>query len=1014
MAGVITRSSFYFLTELTAERVQRLLSHTRMKEVSRICKVYFSSDTKPAAKTNNLLCQYNEIKKRYPEFVVLFQVGDFYEIYGKDAIDVSQKLSLRLTKSATVSKLMAGFPVRSLNSWLTPLVQHGFQIAISQQIPEKTSKSSKLIHRDVVRLVTPGTVLEPLEPDANYLLSLTRGPGGSLGVAWVDISTGEFHLATSTLDTLEEDLTRINPAEILITARDMEEANPSPNYKVPKKLSKPPLSCVEKFHVTTIPEEWFDNSDPTSQNNIKHFLSTNTANFSSIELCAGVALLNFLSYTQKDVTPILNKPSQYNHQTHMAIDSNTRRSLELTEPLMNSDKKATLFGVMNTTCTHAGRRLLHARICAPSTQVHVIQSRLNSVEMFYNDRHLNEEVRQCLKRCPDIERTLQKVATSMAGLADLRLIRDSIIIYSNIRDLLRSSIAHESISVIGLLRALDYEAMEGLRTKLEQAVGHVESVEASVLEGYSDEADEIRAKIGENEQQVKDLMESYRSLLNIPKLTISPHRAFIRVVEIPSSKEAVMADREDFVRVDGVTGKVRYSTLRLQELNAELKSLQEHHERTQKALSNDLCHQVTRHADQLRQLARTLAEIDVASSLGLLALTRGYTKPKIVTTTDFRVSGGRHPVVDLLRPDSFVCNDCDLSKKRVWIVTGPNMGGKSTFLRQNALIAILAQAGSYVPAQQATVGIVDRLFARIGASDNLVQHQSTFMSEMLETAYILTNATEKSLVLIDEIGRGTSMLDGMSIAWAVTEHLHDVIRCRTLASTHFHQLARLTQALPAVACYHVTALLVDEGITFTFKVMHGTGQHSFGIDVARLAGIPKAVEARAREIARPFEKPSIGAESGQEWGDGEYSETSDGPESSVRYLRQELSAFDNIEVPTCAAASPHNTQNTILNHCNPDPLDSTIYEHPNRGICLTNTEPSHVLNTCHNNGEEWGELTPSRDAYGTEHPPSRHTDEVELVHSCHANGVLIIVPESLTSHEAKQIIVKAAEKCLFK
>jgi len=798
--------------------------------------------------------QYLLIKNKYPEFIVLFQVGDFYEIYGDDAVKVADKTSLRISRNPNVNKLMAGFPVRSLDSWLMTLVQQGFQLAICPQCPGKTPANSRLIHREVVRLVTPGTLLEPLKPDANYLMSIAQGPDSSLGLAWLDLSTGEFHLGVSSLENLEEDLSRINPAEVLMAEEHLEDSKVQHNHKTGMNMKRSPLEKVKDFHLTLVPSDWFNMDSSQQTSSIPQlFTSLSSSQFSSLEMAAGAALLKFVSYTQRDIAPLVSQPSKFSHLTHMAIDSNTRRALELAKPLMGTDKKATLFGVMNNTVTASGQRLLYSRLCAPSTEVDVIQKRLDAVEFFCMNRHLAEELQKNLKLCPDIERKMQRVATGVANLSDLRSIHGAIVLYKNILSLLYDTYFNSNLQAIDHLLMEEFNQLDGLFTELDTAVGQLIS-EYSVMEGYSNTADEIKERLDDNATQVDELRDLYREALKIPRLVINNHKSFIRIVEIPATKMALLEGNQDFVFLEKTSDKARYSTLKLQELNAKLKALQEEHEQVQRALSEDLCNQVTSHAEGLKQLAISIAELDVSSSLALLALQRGYVKPTVGNEKEFDVKGGRHPVVDMLQPNSFVCNDCDLGEKNVWIVTGPNMGGKSTFLRQNALIAILAQAGSFVPAQSATIGIVDRVFARIGASDNLVQYQSTFMSEMLETAFILAQATEQSLVVVDEVGRGTSMLDGLSIAWSVIEHLHSVINCRTLASTHYYQLAKLADILPRVDCHHVTAKNSRDGISFTFKVTHGCDQKSFGIDVAKLAGVPTLVETRARELLQNLEE----------------------------------------------------------------------------------------------------------------------------------------------------------------
>ncbi|XP_065834840.1 DNA mismatch repair protein MutS-like isoform X2 [Oscarella lobularis] len=792
-----------------------------------------SPDLLRLAKTP-LFGQFTAIKKQHPDCLLLFQVGDFYELYGDDAELAGGRTSLRVTQKSGVP--MAGFPVRSLDDWTKVLVEEGFKLAICNQTPDKSPATSKLFHRRVIRLVTPGTVLEPVHPDANYLMAIATGPGQSLGLAWMDISTGEFKIGLSSVESLSEDLERIRPTELLVPVGFLDRLSDS-MARFGNRGFKQRASQISNQLQEIFTNELADDYWKTSQLKVS----------SDLEAKAASALIQYVEYTQKSRAPILNAPSQFSSQEHMAIDPNTRRALELTRSWTDGTKRGSLLNCIDKTVTASGKRLIQSQLCSPLLNVARINRRLDAVNFFHSNKHLAHSVQLTLKKLPDVERLFQKISVSNSSTLDLNSLLSAIQLAEEIKVLVMP-VAKEKDEE-RLLNGLDVSL--SLRTELENSVQNIGS-DGNIMEGYSKELDDLRGQLASNEEAVESLCAKYRSSCGIARLAIVPNKHFSRVVEVPASSASKfiqsLSNETGIARVGQTTVKVRFSTAKLQELNGEYQRISAAISDHQNQVFQSLCQKVSEHAGDIKSLSSTLARLDIASSLALVAHDRGYVRPVMSDGIDFEVEGGFHPVVDALQPENFIENDCDLTAKRLWIVTGPNMGGKSTFLRQNALISLMAQMGSFVPASSAKLGIVDRLFARVGASDNLAKYQSTFMTEMVETATILTQATKRSLVVLDEIGRGTSTLDGLAIAWSVLEHLHSDTKCRTLSATHFTQLGRLTSKLSKSACYQAKARRTDDGVQFTFKIEPGICSESFGIDVARLAGVPDNVTKRAKEM----------------------------------------------------------------------------------------------------------------------------------------------------------------------
>ncbi|XP_062509462.1 DNA mismatch repair protein MutS-like isoform X2 [Corticium candelabrum] len=595
--------------------------------------------------------------------------------------------------------------------------------------------------------------------------------------------------------------------------------------------------------VNEMPNDWF-------ASRCMNTFSPLHTNMSELECQAANILVEYVRYTQREHIPPLLTPCQYASQEHMAIDASARRSLELTRSLGEGTKRGSLLGCIDKTVSAAGRRLLQQRLSAPLLSVDLIRNRLDVVQFFYENPHLATETRSILKTCPDIERILQKISLRRGNEIELNLLYFSMAVGDQLCEMLLTDMLGEpDVRLIPHLTGL--QPIEPLLSELERSVKDAGD-EKKLMSGYCSEIDDLRMKIVENEMSVDKLALDYRALSGLSRLAIVSHKAYLRVIELghrtASEFLSKMPTECAAIRVDQTSSKIRFSTTQLQELNNCWQQFNDSLQQCEQAAVESLCNQVTEVATAIRRLASSLAELDVASSLAILAHERGYTRPEVTAGTEFDVQCGVHPIVDVMQEDSSVGNDCNLTSNQMWIITGPNMGGKSTFLRQNALIAILAQIGSFVPAQSARIGVVDRLFARVGASDNLANYQSTFMTEMVETATILSQATARSLVILDEIGRGTSTTDGLAIAWSVLEHLHNITQCRTLSATHYSELGQLVSVLSHAACYQVTANRNSSGIQFAYRVVPGLCSQSFGVDVAHLAGVPHSVTDRAKVI----------------------------------------------------------------------------------------------------------------------------------------------------------------------
>ncbi|KAL6077109.1 DNA mismatch repair protein MutS [Balamuthia mandrillaris] len=779
----------------------------------------------------------------------------------------------KLTKRDKTSGIpMCGIPYHALDTYLEKFIKKGVMVAVCDQTEDVASakKRKSVVKREVTRLVTPGTLVEDrfLQPrQHNYLVSIARNPDNdTLALAWLDLSTGDFTVSTTYESVLEMDLARLLPGELLV------EENLFHDTKNGDKLK----NMFKLYHTTPLPSSAF--SEKTSKDLFKKAYSDKHTQakqilsaFSDLEVNAAGALLYYVQETQKGRLPQnMSLPSHFSSASTMAIDPHTRRSLELTRSLLEGERKGSLLAIMDKTVTPSGARLLASQLNSPLLDIQEINERLDTVDFFVLRPKLIKKLQELLKECYDMERCLQRISLAKGSPRDLAAIASTLQQARVIRQLLCSKpygadLPHHLQSKHAE-RALCPSSHENLVALLSKAlVADIPSVFSNgefIAPGFSAELDEIRKLRDSGTHTLKSLQQQYRIDLGIPKLKVKSNNIIGHFVEVPIAEASKLEkSKTHFAHCQTLTAAnvSRYKTDELTELESRVKTAANDALQLEMRLFEELCLQTLTTADTIRTTSAALAQLDVSSSLAALANEYNYVRPSLSEEPTLKIVGGRHPIVEAAQrqeqASSFTPNDCDLnSNSNLWLLTGPNMGGKSTFLRQNALITIMAQMGSFVPAQSAQIGIVDSVFSRVGASDDLARDRSTFMNEMIETSLILKHATPRSLVIMDEIGRGTSTLDGLSIAWAVIEHIHNELDCRTLFATHYLELAELKNTLQRLSCRTLAASEQRGGVLFLHKVVPGVAPKSYGIQVAELAGLPPSVCNRARKVLKHVDK----------------------------------------------------------------------------------------------------------------------------------------------------------------
>ncbi|MBC6405849.1 MAG: DNA mismatch repair protein MutS [Rhodospirillales bacterium] len=803
-----------------------------------------------AAETPFML-QYRALKADYEDALLFFRMGDFYELFFEDARQAAAALDIVLTcrEQRGESIPMCGVPAHAHESYLARLIRKGFKVAICEQLesPAEAKKrgTKSVVKRGVIRLVTAGTLTEDhlLEAGANNYLAALAQAGSAFGLAWLDLSTGEVQAEALKPEELAAALARLDPQELLVSEKLLQL----------EKLFE--LWAQWKARMTPLPPARFDSRNAEAR--LKdHYRIADLAAFGAFEraeIAALGTLIDYAALTQKGALPHLARPLRSGLAERLSIDAASRRNLELFEAQAGG-RKGSLIDAVDRTVTAAGARLLTQRLAAPLTDRRSVEHRLSEVAYFLSQDGQRSDLRARLKGVPDLERALARLTLGRGGPRDLASVRRALDLAGQVRSLL---IGGEELFAEPLTAM---EGQEGLQDRLQRALVAdpplLQRDGGFIASGYAAELDRLRSLGSDAKKLVASLQKRYAGESGVATLKVKHNNVLGYFVEVNPAQSERMND-PPFIHRQTLASAMRFTTPELADLEREILGADEKALAIELNLFADLLAEVCGRAEPLQKLARALARLDVASSLAQLAEAEDYTRPSLHDDDRFVIEAGRHPVVEqALRQagESFVANDCDLSaEQRLWLVTGPNMAGKSTFLRQNALIAILAQAGSYIPARRAEIGMVDRLFSRVGASDDLARGRSTFMVEMVETAAILNQAGPRALVILDEIGRGTATFDGLSIAWASLEQLHEVNRCRTLFATHYHELTRLQARLPRLANRSMRVSEHKGEVIFLHEVAAGSADRSYGIHVARLAGLPAGVVARAEEVLHQLE-----------------------------------------------------------------------------------------------------------------------------------------------------------------
>ncbi|MFM9842082.1 MAG: DNA mismatch repair protein MutS [Dongiaceae bacterium] len=816
-----------------------------------------------AAFATPAMAQYLASKRAHPDCLLFYRMGDFYELFFEDAVKAAKALDIALTKRGQHDGQdipMCGVPAHAMDGYLAKLIRNGFKVAVCEQMEDpaeakKRGGAKAVVRREVIRVVTSGTLTEDALLDArrhNYLVALADA-GGEIGLAWLDMSTGDFQTQPIAAVELGAALARLDPGEILLADRLLRDV----------KLFE--LFSDWKSALSPLPNPRFDSEN--GRRRLEKLYGVQAlegfGGFSRAELAAAGALVDYVETTQQGKLPRLSPPKRLARGAVLEIDAATRRNLELMRSL-GGERQGSLLSAIDRTRSGAGARLLAAWLSAPLTDPQGIAARQDMVAYFVAQEDLRGTLRERLRRVPDMERALSRLSLSRGGPRDLAAVRDALIEAAALRQQLESppKLGALPAALAETVRNLGHQAelVDRLTRALAEELPLIARDGGFIAPRYEPELDELRMLRDASRRLIVDLESRYRGETGISALKIRHNNVLGYYIETTATHaDKLLKDAARFIHRQTMASAMRFTTVELGDLEQRIATAADKALAIELALFADLVGEVTARAEAIAVAAGALATLDVASALAELAVEGRYCRPLVDGSAAFDIKAGRHPVVEqaLQRNASggFVANDCDLSEsRRLWLVTGPNMAGKSTFLRQNALIVLLAQMGSFVPAAAAHIGAVDRLFRRVGAADDLARGRSTFRVEMVETAAILNQATDRSLVILDEIGRGTATFDGLSIAWAALEHLHEINRCRALFATHYHELTSLAAKLPALAPHAMRVKEWQHEIVFLHEIAPGAADRSYGIHVAKLAGLPPAVVARAESVLEILEQ----------------------------------------------------------------------------------------------------------------------------------------------------------------
>lgn len=867
-----------------------------------------------------MMAQYLQIKKEHQDYLLFYRMGDFYELFLDDAVIASKALDIALTKRGKLDSQdipMCGVPFHAYESYLAKLIRQGYKVAICEQVedPKEAKKrgAKSVVKREVIRLVTAGTLTEEPLLDAkknNFLLTLAK-VNDTLGLSWLDISTGDFYLQEVALKAKDEGvvlagiLSRLNPVETVISDAYLQ------NPQIFNILND------YRDQLSVLPQARFnsENAKKRLETVFKVEAVEAFGNFTRAEITAAGVLLDYVENTQKGKIPLISKPVKVTESQIMEIDGATRRSLELVEAL-TGDKNSCLLGVIDRTVTGAGGRLLASRVSNPLKDIEGINRRLDSVEFFTRFNRIRQEVRAILKACPDIERAVSRLSLGRGGPRDLANIKTALAVVPQLKNLVMSFNQNTDEQILSefpdslktVLNNLGEHS--NLVSTLEQALAEDLPLLARdggfIREGFYPPLDEIKLLKNDSHKMIVELQNKYAEATGISNLKIKYNNVIGYFIEVQSKFAPEMLENKDFIHRQSVLNATRFTTVELTELENKIRGAADKALAMELEMFDNLVKDVRLASEDISRTAKAMAELDVSSALADLAVEKNYCRPQIDDSLVFDVKEGRHPVVENAiskeNAGAFVGNNCQLDDAhgRLWLLTGPNMAGKSTFLRQNAIIAIMAQMGSFVPCASAHIGVIDKIFSRVGASDDLARGRSTFMVEMVETASILNQADERSFVILDEIGRGTATFDGLSIAWAVVEHLHELNKCRALFATHYHELTALTSKLPLMTLHCMKIKEFNDEVIFLHEVIDGAADRSYGIHVAKLAGLPRTVVKRAEQVLETLER--------------------EGKSQSVSQLAEDLPLFAAVRSKDEPAAQQIVPAMEALKELNPDNL----------------------------------------------------------------------------------------------
>ncbi|MBW3013982.1 DNA mismatch repair protein MutS [Candidatus Woesearchaeota archaeon] len=782
--------------------------------------------------------QFVRVKKDYPDCILFFRMGDFYEMFFDDAKTASRVLDIVLTKRGGAP--LAGVPYHALEPNLAKMIQAGHKVAIVEQIEDPKTVKGRIVKRDVERIVTPGTIITPSlldEKSNNYLMSVYE-ENGKYGVAVADISTGLF--MTTELESYEKlanEISRLEPAECIIPKRYTEE----------KKELK--LNCF----ISKYSEHHFSYSTAYKEL-IRHFNVLNLEGF-GIEkkdhaICAAGALLAYLSETQRGKIKQITSIRLFVPDEFMILDSSTIRNLELMRNIRDNTKRGSLLATIDATVTSMGSRLLRQWVQHPLLDVAGINKRLDAVEELTTQTLVREELKHILEQIADVERLIARITNQSANARDLVSLKDSLKLIPEIRTQLFG------LSAPLLKDMREMKEMAEIVTRIEKAIKDNPAAKVKegniIRKGYNAELDELRTLIHGGKDWILKLEAEEKARTGISTLRIGFNRVHGYYLEV--TKRFAERIPEDYIRKQTLANSERYITPALKEKEEQILGAEEKINDLEYELFMEIIESLSTRIEEIQEIANKLAMLDIIVSLSAIAVQYNYCRPKITNSYDLKIKDGRHPVIEILQLEPYVPNDCRLSKgERLLIITGPNMAGKSSYMRQVAIIQLMAQLGSFVPASEAELGVVDRIFTRVGAYDDLTMGQSTFMVEMTETANILNNATSRSLIILDEIGRGTSTYDGISIAYSVAEFIYEKIGAKTLFATHYHQLNKLTEKFNSIKNYNVAVAEKKDDIIFIRKIVEGGTDKSYGIQVAKLAGLPNEVIEKSKKVMNQLE-----------------------------------------------------------------------------------------------------------------------------------------------------------------